>query len=140
VRAIRTGEPQTPLSEDFGQNVRLVTKRLVDILQRLSGEPLSLVVQDTLPDLAKRAGLLALDIGSQRTCLRVETCHHRERPSSSDMFKDDSDGVPWSQSQVDLMTKPCLMRIGDGRDNFTEERVLVPGTYTRLPETQVSSG
>ena len=72
-------------------------------------------------------GLLALEMGSQRANVQLESCRHGESIDTSELFAGDNASFE-SKVRVDLMTQPCLRRIGDGVEDLDTPKVIVKGS------------
>ena len=81
--------------------------------------------------MAYEFGVLALEMGSQRANILLERCSHGDVVKGGDFFKDDNASFGPSV-QVDLMTQPCLRRIGDGREDIHIQRVIAKGDFVSI--------
>ncbi|KAH9884836.1 hypothetical protein F4778DRAFT_787482 [Xylariomycetidae sp. FL2044] len=117
-------------SSMFEENVKRVTCKLAKALQQICNGGLDPGCHAQLSSITQESGMLALEMGSQRVLLLLESCAHGDHVTSN-RFADESDcGV--TEFKVDLMTLPCLRRVGDGRQELGMEKVIVRGSVVAL--------
>ncbi|CAM1505508.1 Fc.00g111450.m01.CDS01 [Cosmosporella sp. VM-42] len=115
----------------FHANVEDVTDDIVSSLQRVSENRLDPRARSEIAAFVEGLGTLALEMGSQRAHLYLETCDYGENLLSGERFKDDGEARAGNLT-VDLMTQPCIRRVGDGREDLTVQRVIVKGDFVCL--------
>ncbi|KAK3324532.1 hypothetical protein B0T19DRAFT_232001 [Cercophora scortea] len=116
----------------FRANVDQVTQDLVHALQRCSNMQLDARAPAQIATVVHDVGILALEMGSQRAHIMMESCSYGARITPGDKFKDESESSGGSDVQVDLMTQPCMVRIGDGREDLTSFKVISMGNVIAL--------
>ncbi|KAK0726571.1 hypothetical protein B0T21DRAFT_315912 [Apiosordaria backusii] len=117
----------------FRDNIERVTQGLVRALQQCFGQTLDSQVNKRIWTVVRDAGVLALQMGSQRSHVLLQACVRGDIVQLKHMFEDETS--PSSEEVkviVDLMTQPCLMRIGNGKEDLTREQVIVKGTIIPL--------
>ncbi|KAL2684596.1 hypothetical protein Neosp_005674 [[Neocosmospora] mangrovei] len=114
----------------FQANVQLVTNDLLASLQRASGSRLDPQASGEIAEFVEGLGTLALEMASQRAQIYLDSCEHGES-ANIDRFKDEA-GMGSSSATVDLMIQPCIRRVGDGRNDFRAERVIVKGDFVSV--------
>ncbi|KAF7556185.1 hypothetical protein G7Z17_g1668 [Cylindrodendrum hubeiense] len=115
----------------FRKNIEAVTGELVSSLQQVAQIRLDPGIWDEVADFVEGLGMLALEMGSQRAHVYIETCEYGENIAVGDRFRDDAD-LGFERLTVDLMTQPCLRREGDGREDLTTQRTIVKGDFVAL--------
>lgn len=70
-------------------------------------------------------------MGAQRAQVLLESVDHGAWIKPDEKFMDESDGTG-TRVQVDIMTLPCMRRVGDGRDNIGVQQVVVKGSMVGL--------
>jgi hypothetical protein len=114
----------------FQANVQLVTNDLLASLQRASGSRLDPQASGEIAEFVEGLGTLALEMASQRAQIYLDSCEHGES-ANVDRFKDEA-GMGSGSATVDLMIQPCIRRVGDGRNDFRAERVIVKGDFVSV--------
>ncbi|KAI8692573.1 hypothetical protein NCS56_00014300 [Fusarium sp. Ph1] len=114
----------------FQANVQLVTNNLLASLQRASGSRLDPQASGEIAEFVEGLGTLALEMASQRAQIYLDSCEHGES-ANVDRFKDEA-GMGSGSAMVDLMIQPCIRRVGDGRNDFRAERVIVKGDFVSV--------
>jgi hypothetical protein len=112
----------------FHRNISYVTQQLTNTLHQISNGLLDPRAPSQVSTLVRDLGTLALEMGSQRAHVYLEVCHYGERIRPGDKFKDESD-YDGLDAQVDLMTKPCMVRVGDGREDLVSQKVIEKGDF-----------
>ncbi|KAK3379021.1 hypothetical protein B0T24DRAFT_589628 [Lasiosphaeria ovina] len=124
---------ETGFAADFRANVDRVAQDLVRTLQQCSNGKLDARGPPKIEGVVHDLGLLALEMGSQRAHVFIEGCAHGERITAGDRFKIEegsADGLDmW---RVDLMTQPCMVRVGDGTEDPTTTKVISKGKIVPL--------
>ncbi|KAI0125389.1 hypothetical protein BJ170DRAFT_696879 [Xylariales sp. AK1849] len=117
--------------ELFLENIERVSRDWVETLQHISSGGLDTRAPQQIRTIAQELGILALQMGSQRAHVFLESCHHGDRVKPNEMFMDEggSEGPP---IQVDIMTHPCIRRVGDGRDDVAIQKVVAKGGFVSL--------
>ncbi|KAH7176555.1 hypothetical protein EDB81DRAFT_772978 [Dactylonectria macrodidyma] len=134
VQTIRNGpagQAESKYTRLFYTNVDIVTDHLVSALQQVVNADLDSTIREQVTSFVEGLGMLALEMGSQRAHICLETCEYGENIVVGDRFRDDAE-QGYDQLTVDLMTQPCLRRIGDGRDNLTTERTISHGDFVAI--------
>ncbi|KAK3687823.1 hypothetical protein B0T22DRAFT_479106 [Podospora appendiculata] len=116
----------------FRANVDQVTQDLVHALQRCSNMQLDARGPAQIATVVHDVGILALEMGSQRAHVMMEACSYGARITPGDKFKDESESSGGSDVQVDLMTQPCMVRMGDGREDLALFKVISKGNVIAL--------
>lgn len=106
--------------------MQLVEQELIDTLQHICHGRLDPRAPSLITSMVHDFGVLSLEMGSQRAQIMLESCRHGDVVNAGELFKDDNSSFGASV-QVDLMTQPCLMRIGDGREDLNTHKVIVKG-------------
>ncbi|KAK4169550.1 hypothetical protein QBC43DRAFT_307964 [Cladorrhinum sp. PSN259] len=125
---------ESTLAIMFEKNVKQVSRVIYYTLGVNATEPLHPDLEKHAFKLSHRLGLLALEMGSQRSQILMQRCQFKDRVSSVEWSAEEASATaPTSSSQtVDFMVHPCLSRIGDGREELTKKTVLVKGEYVPL--------
>ncbi|KAI5458968.1 hypothetical protein BGZ63DRAFT_390052 [Mariannaea sp. PMI_226] len=131
LKGVRAGQQHNRLVRCFNANVAAVTEGLIASLLQISDNRLNPQATAEIGSIAQAVGELALEMGSQRAHVCLDAVGHGQVVVSGERFKDDAeyDAVKLT---VDLMTLPCLRRLGDGRDDESVERVIVQGDVVSL--------
>ena len=136
LRDIRTGEAGDD-SEKYRRlywsNVRVTEARLLATLQHISGSLLGKKTRSLITNLVGDFGILSLETASQRSHIMLEQCAHGDIAPSS-KFKDDDGDAKAAKVVVELMTQPCMIRIGDGQRELHAEVVLVQGGVVAMEQ------
>jgi hypothetical protein len=130
VKATFDMHQQKKYSGLFRRNVESVSRRLSETLNYLSGGRLDSRAPTQIATIVHDLGILALEMGSQRAHVYMETCKHGDRVRPGDLFRDESDSM--ESDKVDLMTQPCVIRVGDGREDLNTMKVIVKGDFVPL--------
>ena len=115
----------------YRQNVNAVAQEMIDVLMRVSSSELDSRTIREVGGLVTDAGLLALKLGSQRAYVLLEACEHERRVMLGKRFTSES-AAGQSAALVDLMTQPCLLRVGDGHEDLVTENIIVIGDFVTL--------
>jgi len=119
-------------SQLFWMNVNNVQAQLLASLQRIQGSPLDSRVTSQIPDLVREAGILSLEMASQRSHIMLRQCFYGKEVDLKSFNEDDGKTDVYNL-QVDLMTQPCMVRIGDGQGELQAEMVLIQGDIVTSP-------
>lgn len=125
-----TGQ-ETKFSILFRSNINNLVKELVDALQHVSGENLDPRASTRISSLVYDLGLLALKMGTQRAQLFLESSVHGTWVKSDEKFSDEGESVG-EEVQVDIVTQPCLRRVGDGREDLLVQKIVAKGSFVSL--------
>ena len=118
----------------FWANVNRVGDELVQTLRYICNDQMDSRALGQIASLVHDVGILALEMASQRAHVYLEQCGHGDPVTAGAHFKDDrgSAGSEGAMVKVDLMTQPCMMRVGDGSADLASEKVLVKGEVVAL--------
>ncbi|KAK3319152.1 hypothetical protein B0H66DRAFT_475876 [Apodospora peruviana] len=116
----------------FLANIDAVAEEMVQTLQKCSGYRLDERAPAQIASVARGLGILSLEMGSQPAHIILEGCSHGDWIRPGDMFKDEYETEGGSPVQVDLMTEPCMVRIGNGREDLTTRKVVSKGNIITL--------
>lgn len=115
----------------YHDNVVAVTNELASILFLASQRDLSSQATTEIAGIVEGFALLALDMGSQRAHVYVETCEYGRVIKAGDPFVDETESRSGGLT-VDLMTQPSVRRVGDGREDLKLQRAIVKGDFIAL--------
>lgn len=128
----------------FRKNVDAVGRELYDTLSHIVNDQLnqSACYQHACT-VANKVGVLALDMGTQRARVWLETCRYGEHISLGDgQWKAVAEETTTTMASlgagttvVDLMVHPCLSRVGDGRADLDKKKFVVKGEFVPLGGT-----
>lgn len=116
----------------FRQNIERVTEDLVRALQQWSGQALDSQVNKRIWTVVRDAGVLALQMGSQRSRVMLVACSRGDIVQLKHIFEDETGHSEEVKVIVDMMTQPGLMRIGNGKEDLTREQVISKGKVIPL--------
>jgi hypothetical protein len=119
----------------FHENVRYVANHLTHTLHDICQGRLKIEAPAQISNIVHGLGILALEMGSQRAHVYLEICSYQDRIKSGEHFKD-SNGLEGSNVQVDLMLQPCMIRVGDGREDLDTQKVVALGDVVSLKASQ----
>ncbi|KAH7158106.1 hypothetical protein B0J13DRAFT_603758 [Dactylonectria estremocensis] len=131
IRNGSNGQVENKYTRLFYTNVDVVTDHLVSALEQVVNTSLDSTIREQVIGFVEGLGILALEMGSQRAHICLETCEYGEKIVAGDRFRNDAE-LGYEQLAVDLMTQPCLRRIGDGRENLTTERTIAHGDFVAM--------
>ncbi|KAK4207464.1 hypothetical protein QBC37DRAFT_433406 [Rhypophila decipiens] len=121
------------LSIYLDRRIDVVADELVSVLSRCSGNNLDSRAPAQVRELVRHIGLLGLEMATQRAHLTLEFRAHGEDIQQGTVFMDETVGEGASGAAcVDLLTEPAVTRLGNGRNDFTEYKVLRPGTFVAM--------
>jgi hypothetical protein len=112
----------------FHANLRTVAGALTSTLRQLSNNRLDPRAPAQIEKVVYDLGILSLEMGSQRSHVYLDKCQYGQKVKPGDRFKDETESRT-TEVTVDLMTQPCLIRAGDGRDDLFSEIVIVKGDF-----------
>ncbi|KAK0627760.1 hypothetical protein B0T14DRAFT_143757 [Immersiella caudata] len=115
----------------FHKNVDVVSRELYDTLYHIVNGQLNPACLQQVFDVTHKVGILALEMGTQRARVWLETCHYREYTTHEE-WKTEEMGATGTGVMVDLMVHPCLSRVGDGRGDLDKKKVVVKGEFVPL--------
>ncbi|KAK4225638.1 hypothetical protein QBC38DRAFT_482388 [Podospora fimiseda] len=124
------GTGEVMLATMFETNVNHVTQRLLDILGHIVNAQLDRSCSEQAKSISRKMGILALEIGTQRAQVILEVCHYSDQVPAAGWKTEDATGA--GTQTVDLMIHPCLSRIGDGRGELSNKKVLAKGEFVPL--------
>lgn len=119
----------------FHNNVRAVTEELVSALNEVTNSRLNAQAPAEIARIVQGMGMEALRMGSQRAHIFMESCDHGDLMDNMDRFRDDNASSS-RQLTVDIMTQPCIRRVGDGRDDLRLQRVIIKGDFVSRKTSQ----
>jgi hypothetical protein len=121
------------LSARFQENLDFVVADMHNMLQHCCNGSLPVeALAQQISSVVRGFGILALEMGSQRAHIQLETCSYGDRITPGELFKDESESTGGSDVQVDLVTQPCMVRIGDGREDLMSQVVISKGNVITL--------
>ena len=125
------GNPQLRYAVFFHSNVKYVAGELYRALNHVVNGQLDPSSQRLISDIARKLGMLALEMGTQRSQVVLEVCRYHEvtRP---DEWKTEETGSSGGNSPVDFMIHPNLSRLGDGHQDLDTKKVMVIGQFVPL--------
>jgi hypothetical protein len=110
-----------------------VTKELTDVLIYICDNKMDARANSQISSLVHDLAIMSLEMASQRAHVLIEQCSYGDRIQPGTRFKDDSSAEgSLPQICVDLMTQPCMVRVGDGSADLGSEKVLVKGDVVAL--------
>ncbi|KAM7208580.1 hypothetical protein V8F20_001003 [Naviculisporaceae sp. PSN 640] len=135
----------------FRKNVEAVGRELYDTLHHIvNGQLNTSACYQHACAVAHKLGILALEMGTQRARVWLETCRYGEHVSDEGWKSEAEDmetltttasnGMGAVGMAVDLMVHPCLSRVGDGRAELEKKKVVVRGEYVPLPVSGTGIG
>jgi len=131
------GPSSEPLSRSlraFEKNTDVTKEMLVEKLQRCTGQPLATPMSALVATIVLEASRLALRMGTQKAHVMLQMPAHRDYITLGEHFEHEGGTFgPGSFVQVDLALKPCMVRIGDGRDDLTSIKVICKGSVVAFP-------
>ncbi|KAK0706432.1 hypothetical protein B0T26DRAFT_755936 [Lasiosphaeria miniovina] len=121
----------------FQKNVDAVARRLYDTLDHIVNGQISAACLQQASAVAHKLGILALEMGTQRARIWLETCRYGEHSTPDEWKTEDGEetasvGGSVGGVMVDLMVHPCLSRVGDGRDDLVKKKVMAKGEFVPL--------
>ena len=131
------GPSSEPLSRSlraFEENTGVTKQMLAEKLQRCIGQPLASPISALVATIVLEASRLALRMGTQKAHVMLQMPAHRDYITLGEHFEHEGDTFgPGSLVQVDLTMRPCMVRIGDGRDDLTSIKVICKGSVLAFP-------
>ncbi|KLU89757.1 hypothetical protein MAPG_08726 [Magnaporthiopsis poae ATCC 64411] len=131
-----TSTSTSALAAIFEDNVTMVTGDLTTQLQHISNGGLDPSAEAQVGGVVRAIGIFALEMGSQRAQVSLETCRYGDLVTLGEKFGDGKSsgdgGWGGQQVQVDILTQPCLVRTGDGREDLATRKVIVKGDIIAL--------
>lgn len=115
----------------FRGNVNNVARELYNTLHHILNGQLDPACSQRASAIAHKLGILALEMGTQRARVVLETCQYHDR-STPDEWKAEETGSSGQSSHVDFMIHPCLSRVGDGRRELHKKKVIVKGEFVPI--------
>jgi len=115
----------------FKANSDRVETNLVQKMQSCMGQALGGGSRALVSSIVRDSGRLALRMGAQRASVLLQKPSHRDLAILGEYFTHDAGTLADGTSvQVDLVLEPCMVRIGDGRDDLTSIKVISKGSIT----------
>jgi hypothetical protein len=131
--------PSLNMSTAYAQNSSRVQTEILGVLDEVANGVVNGELQDSVPEITRLAGELALEFGAQRSQLGLMLPVRGDSIQIGEQFVDctDGDGVKGSFVAVELVVCPCMFRIGDGRSDLQSGRTIFAGEIypmrTQLP-------
>jgi hypothetical protein len=123
--------PEPNFGALFRSNISRVCETLFAELQKLSVAELDPRVKPQIKKICDGLGLLSLQMGTQRAHVLLEVARHGESIKPDEKFSDELNGTV-SRIQVDIVTKPCMRRVGDGREDGHTQSIILKGSVVSL--------
>ncbi|KAB5583522.1 hypothetical protein GE09DRAFT_1212105 [Coniochaeta sp. 2T2.1] len=123
----------------YDQNCARVERDILAVLNEVANGVVHSELQDSVPEIARLAGELALEFGAQRSQLGLAFPLRGDNIQIGEQYVDciDGDGGKGSYVAVDLVVCPSMFRVGDGRADMQSGRTIFPGEIypmrTQLP-------
>lgn len=115
----------------FRSNVESVSHEMIDALEQIGNCRLDQQANQQISAIIHALGVLALQMGSQRAHIMLETCSHGAQVRPGEKFQNEGDSsVP--EAKVDLMTQPCMIRVGDNREDLKVQKVVAQGAIVAM--------
>ncbi|KAM7203956.1 hypothetical protein V8F33_001927 [Rhypophila sp. PSN 637] len=117
------------LVKPFADNRQKVHDEILGVLAQVCNDPVQPEIAEKIVEIVQLAGELALEFGSQRAELALDTPAKGETITIGPEFIDCEDGESerGRAKEVDLLVLPKLFRIGDGRNDLTTRKIIVQG-------------
>ncbi|KAK4169555.1 hypothetical protein QBC43DRAFT_307973 [Cladorrhinum sp. PSN259] len=125
------GSGDVTLARMLEDNIQHVGRQLYDTLGHIVNAQFDQGCATKAMEIARLVAELALDMGTQRSQVVLQMCRHEEKPNPTEWATEQASGASRQQA-VDLMVHPCLARIGDGREDSHNKKVIVKGGYVPL--------
>ncbi|KAK8001100.1 hypothetical protein PG991_013322 [Apiospora marii] len=117
----------------FHANVSSVSRTLKSALEDLTASSLDPRIPSLFHSISRDLGVLALKMGAQRAHVFLEGIRHGAWIESDEKFADEGNsGYAGPMTQVDVMTSPCVRRIGDGREDSRAQSIIAKGSIVGL--------
>lgn len=119
----------------FARNQTEVEQHIFSILQEVANVEAIDGVRETVAEIVRKAGELALQIGVHRASLGIALPRNGEPVKIGHEYIDceEGDSAFGSVLDVDLAVSPLFYKIGDGRDDLLTVKPIVPGEIYPLP-------
>lgn len=117
------------LVKPFADNRQKVQDDILDVFNQVCNDGVSPEIAENIVKIVQLAGELALEFGSQRAELALDTPAKGDSITIGPEFVDWEDGESerGSMKEVDLVVLPKLFRVGDGRNDLKTRKIIVPG-------------
>ena len=119
------------LSAFLAANVTKVVLELQGAIEHILNDRVDESWSRQAHDVARKLGMLALEMGTQRARVLLEVCRFQDSPASNAWSTEDADAMG-PAVKADLMLHPCLVRVGDGVEQLHNTKVIVKGEYLPL--------
>ncbi|KAK4188116.1 hypothetical protein QBC35DRAFT_211406 [Podospora australis] len=126
---VRAGVGEKAITGWFEDNVLLVTQSLTAAIQQQCPYGLTEEIYTAIQKIVRNAGILALEMGSQRSHVYFQGCTPGDKIDAplQSKFADENGLNLETGATVEIMTMPCLIRLGDGKVDLVTEVVLLQG-------------
>lgn len=119
----------------FKVNSDMIEQLLVRKLQQSNGRSLSASLMASVSTIVQDASRLALRMGAQRAHVMLQKPAHGDLITLDDYYRHNSGTLgPGTRVQVELVLEPCMVRIGDGRDDLTSIKIIHKGSVFAFAE------
>jgi hypothetical protein len=117
------------LGTTYSQNCARVERDILGVLDEVANGVVHGELQDSVPEIARLAGELALEFGAQRSQLGLMLPVRGDNIQIGEQFVDciDGDGGKGAYIAVELVVCPSMFRVGDGRSDLQSGRTIFPG-------------
>lgn len=121
--------PAKAVGTTYETNCARVERDILTVLHEVANGVVHGELQDSVPEIVRLAGELALEFGAQRSQLGLMLPVRGENVQFGEQFVDciDGEGGKGSYVAVELVVCPCMFRVGDGRDDLLSGRTIFPG-------------
>ncbi|OIW27591.1 hypothetical protein CONLIGDRAFT_716048 [Coniochaeta ligniaria NRRL 30616] len=128
-QAYQTQAAAMALGTTYAQNCARVERDILGVLNEVANGVVHSELQDSVPEIARLAGELALEFGSQRSQLGLALPVRGDNIQIGEQFVDciDGEGGKGSYVAVELVVCPSMFRVGDGRADLQSRRAIFPG-------------
>jgi hypothetical protein len=113
----------------YAQNCTRVERDILGVLNEVANGVVHGELQDSVPEITRLAGELALEFGAQRSQLGLMLPIRGDNIQLGEQFVDcvDGEAAKGSYVAVELVVCPSMFRIGDGRSDLQSGRTIFPG-------------
>ena len=125
------GNSQLRYAVFFHSNVKYVAGELYRALNHVVNGQLDQSSQRLISEIARKLGMLALEMGTQRSRVVLEVCRYHEVTTPDEWRTEETDSSG-GNSTVDFMIHPNLSRLGDGHQDLDTKKVMVVGQFVPL--------
>ena len=125
------GNTQLRYAVLFHNNVKFVAGELYRTLNHVVNGQLDPSCQRLISETARKLGMMALEMGTQRSRVVLEVCRYHEVTTPDEWRTEETDSSG-GNSPVDFMIHPNLSRLGDGHQDLDTKKVMVIGQFVPL--------